>query len=366
MRITAVESLIVDLPFKQPFVVWRGAITSKRHVFVSIATDSGLTGWGEAPPFLYYAPETPLDVHTFIRDALAPELMGKDPRDLRALMGQFAMFDGHLFAKAAVETALWDLLGQAANLPLYRLLGGAVRPAVPVTVVLHAGDPAAMADEAEEWVGRGFASLKIKIGFGVEADETMVAVVRERVGSAPLIRVDAEEHYTVKEALALGRRLERFAIELISQPVPRDDWQGMRELREGLSMPVLADEGIHSPADVMQAVRSRAADQVNIKVLKSGGLLPSLEMAAICRANHLPGVIGSMIESGIGSLAAAHLAITLPGVFSTELCGPLLFAHDALARPLEIREGAIWLDEEAPGLGNAPDRAFLEANSVSS
>jgi muconate cycloisomerase len=73
-----------------------------------------------------------------------------------------------------------------------------------------------------------------------------------------------------------------------------------------------------------------------------------------------------MIESGIGSLAAAHLAITLPGVFSTELCGPLLFAHDALARPLEIREGAIWLDEEAPGLGNAPDRAFLEANSVSS
>lgn len=364
MHITAIESLVVDLPFVRPFVVWRGAIASKQHVFVSITTDVGRTGWGEASPFLYYAPETALDVHTFIRDALTPELLGKDPRDLRLLMGQFAMFDGHLFAKAAVETALWDLLAQAANLPLFRLLGGAVRPSVPVTVVLHADDPVAMAGEAEEWIGRGFTSLKLKIGFGLEADEAMVAAVRERVGPAPLIRVDAEERYTVKEALALGRRLERFAIELISQPVPRDDWEGMRALRESLAMPLLADEGIHSPADVMQAVRSRAADRINIKVLKSGGLLPSLEMAAISRANHLPVLIGSMIESGIGSLAAAHLAITLPGVFSTELCGPLLFAHDALAHPLAIRDGAIWLDENAPGLGNAPDRALLEAHRV--
>ena len=98
-------------------------------------------------------------------------------------------------------------------------------------------------------------------------------------------------------------------------------------------MPLLADEGIHAPADVVQAVRTRAADQINIKVLKCGGLLTTMEMAAICRANHLPVLIGSMIESGIGSLAAAHLAIALPGVFSTELCGPLLFANDVLGKP---------------------------------
>ena len=119
-------------------------------------------------------------------------------------MGTFEVFDGHLFAKAAIETALWDLLAQATGLPLYRLLGGAIRPSVPVTVVLHADTPAAMADEAEDWIRRGFISLKIKIGFGPDTDEAMVAAVRERVGAAPLIRLDAEEHYTMKEALALA------------------------------------------------------------------------------------------------------------------------------------------------------------------
>jgi L-alanine-DL-glutamate epimerase-like enolase superfamily enzyme len=364
MRITHVESLMVDIPFVVPFVVWRGTSPSKRHVFVRIETNTGLTGWGEAPPFLYYAPETALDVHTFVRDVLTNELLDQDPRDLRRLMHGFDAFDGHHFARAAVETALWDLLAQTANLPLYRLLGGAVRAAVPVTAVVHTEAPATMAAAAAELVGRGFTSLKLKIGFGLDEDEAMVAAVREAVGPRPLIRVDAEEHYTVKEALALGRRLDRFGIELISQPVPRDDWNGMRTLRQQLPMPVLADEGIHSAADVMRAVRAQAADMVNIKVLKSGGLLAAAEMAAIGRANHLPVLIGSMIETGIGSLAAAHLAITLPGVFSTELCGPLLFTADALATPLTIRDGAIWLDPDTPGLGHTPDLDFLARNRV--
>jgi o-succinylbenzoate synthase len=364
MRISHIESVMVDMPFVVPFVVWRGSAPSKRHVFVRIETDTGMVGWGEASPFLYYAPETALDVHTFIRDVLSEELLDKDPRDLRLLMRSFEMLDGHLFAKAAIETALWDILAQAAKLPLYRLLGGAVRPSVPVTAVLHADSHDAMAEEAEDLVGGGFRSLKVKVGFGLDEDEAMVAAVRERIGAQPLIRVDAEEHYSVKEALALGRRLERFSIELFSQPVPRDHWDGMRTLREQLAMPVLADEGIHSPADVMQAVRTQAADMINIKVLKSGGLLAALDMAAICRANHLPVLIGSMIESGIGSLASAHLAVTQPGVFSTELCGPLLFRSDALTTPLTIRDGAIWLDPDAPGLGNVPDPAFIERHRV--
>jgi muconate cycloisomerase len=354
MRISAVESIVADIPFRRPFVVWRGSVASKRHVFVRIATDEGLVGWGEAPPFLYYAPETAADVQSLVKDYLAGELVGREPRDVRALLAGFEAIDGHLFAKAAIETALWDILGQAAGLPLYRLWGGAVHADVPVTAVLHSGEPAEMAVEAGEWVGRGFRSLKVKIGFGPAADEAMVAAVREAVGPEPAIRVDAEERYGVKEALAVGRRLERHGIELISQPVARTDWAGMAFLRRALAVPLLADEGIHSPADVMQCVRTRAADMVNVKVLKGGGVLPSLEMAAICRANHLPVLIGSMIEAGIGSLVAAHLALATPGVFSTELCGPLLFADDLLDRPLEIRDGAIWLDE-TPGLGRAVD-----------
>lgn len=358
MRITAVEAIPVDVPFKQPFVVWRGTIPSRRHVLVRIDTDDGLTGWGEGAPFLYYASETAADIESMVRDVLAPELIGKDPRNIRALMAGFAMIDGHEFAKCAVETALWDILGQSVGLPLYRLLGGAFHPNVPLVAVLHTGEPAEMAAEATEYVGRGFQTLKIKLGFGADRDEANVAAVRGAVGPAPLIRVDAEEHYALKEALGIARRLERFGIELFSQPIARTDWEGMALLRTLLPMPLLADEGIHAPADVMQCVRTRAADMVNIKPLKCGGLLTSLEMAALCHANHLPIVVGSMIETGIGSLLSAHFALITPGVFSTELCGPLLYEDDLLDRPFEIRDGAIWLDER-PGLGASVDPAKL-------
>jgi L-Ala-D/L-Glu epimerase len=359
MKIAAVEAVLVEIPFRVPFVVWRGDIPAKQHVIVRIETDAGLTGWGEAAPFLFYAPETASDVLTLVRDVMAGELVGRDPSDVRAIVQHFAMLDGHEFAKAAVETACWDLLGKAHGLPVYRLLGGAAHESVPLLTVLHNEEPAAMADEAREWVARGFERLKIKIGFGIDRDEETVAAVREAVGRDILIRVDAEEHYGRKDALRICRSLERFDLELVSQPVARTDWEGMAFLRQALDMPVLADEGIHSPADVMTCVRSQAADMVNIKVLKSGGALGSLAMGAICEAAHLPVVIGSMIESGIGTLMGAQVAMALPGAFSTELCGPFLMTETLLDRPLRIERGALWLDD-TPGLGAEIDETLLE------
>jgi len=358
VQIERVEVFRVEIPFRVPFVVWRGEIPAKEHVLVRLTTDTGLHGWGEAAPFLFYSPETAVDIAWLIENVLAEEVIGRDPRNVRAIYESFGMLDGHLFAKGAIEVALWDLLGQIAGLPLYRLLGGPVREAVPVTTVLHVDEPANMAEEARELVGRGFRSLKLKIGFGAERDVAMVAAVREAVGADVRIRVDAEEHYTVKESLAICRQLERYDLELVSQPVARTDWEGMARLRDQLPMPLLADEGIHDPNDILTCVAHGAADMVNIKVLKCGGLLPSLEMAGICRAAHLPVMFGSMIEAGIGTLASAHLAMALPQVFSTELCGPLLLAGDVLAETLEVRDGALHLTDK-PGLGATVDEARL-------
>jgi len=363
MRITAVETFRVSIPFNVPFVVWRGNLASKEHVLVRISTDSGLFGWGEAAPFLFYSPETAADVSSLIDDVLAGEIIGRDPADIRAIYQSFDLLDGHLFAKCAIETALWDIAGKSSGLPLYRLLGGPMRDRVPVTTVLHTDVPLEMAKEARTLVERGFDSIKIKIGFGQDEDEAMVAAVREAVGPGVCIRVDAEEHYTFKEALAVGRRLERYDLELISQPLARTDWEGMAMLRSALATKLLADEGIHSSHDVLTCVKHGAADMVNIKVLKSGGLLPTIDMAGICRAAHLPVMIGSMIESGIGTLFSAHLAAALPNVFSTELCGSLLLAQDLLVDPVHIENGAILLNSQ-PGLGSEIDPALLERHRV--
>ncbi|CAN5663374.1 dipeptide epimerase [soil metagenome] len=363
VKITSVDAYLVDIPFREPFVVWRGLIRSKQHVLVRLATEDGTTGWGEASPFLYYASETARDVLSMVRDVMAGELIGRDPRDIRAIAQHFSMFDGHQFAKAAVETALWDLLGRMHGLPVYRLFGGPVRASVPLVTVLHVAEPEEMAREAKEWVDRGLRHLKLKIGFGIDQDEAMVARVREAAGPGVLIRADGEERYSRKEALRVCRKLERYDLELISQPVARTDWEGMAFLRKSLEMPLLADEGIHSPHDVMTCVRELAADMVNIKVLKSGGALASLAMAAICEAAHLPVVIGSMIESGIGVLMGAHVALAAPGVFSTELCGPFLLEDLLLDTPLMVKDGELWLSD-APGLGAAVDEQSLENHLV--
>jgi L-alanine-DL-glutamate epimerase-like enolase superfamily enzyme len=354
MRIERVEVFHVEIPFRVPFVVWRGELPGKEHVLVRVTTDDGLQGWGEAAPFLYYSPETAMDIAWFIEHVLTAEVIGRDPRDVRAIYDSFGMLDGHHFAKGAIECALWDILAQAAALPLYRLLGGPVREAVPLTTVLHVDEPAHMAEEALRLVERGFHSLKMKIGFGAERDVAMISAVREAVGNEVKIRVDAEEHYTVKEALAICRQLEWFNLELISQPVARTDWEGMARLRDAVPMPLLADEGIHAPHDVLTCIDHGSADMVNIKVLKCGGLIPSVEMAAICAAAHLPVMLGSMIEAGIGTLFSAHVAMALPGVFSTELCGPLLLADDLLEEPVVVRDGAIHLSDR-PGLGTRID-----------
>jgi L-Ala-D/L-Glu epimerase len=363
MKIRRVEATIVEIPFRRPFVVWRGSVPSKRHVLVRVETDSGLTGWGEAAPFLFYSPETATDVKSMIDDVLADEIIDRDPRSIRAIMQSFEMFDGHDLAKAAIETALWDLLGQSAGLPIYKLLGGAVHPNVPLVTVLHVADPEEMAIEAREWIDRGVKRLKFKIGFGIERDEAMVAKVREAVGKEAILRVDAEEHYTLKEALRIGRRLEQYDLELISQPIARTDWRGMASLQQRLDTPLLADEGIHHASDVMTCIAAGAADMVNIKVLKCGGLLSSQTMSGICEAAHLPVVVGSMIEAGIGTLAGAHFALINAPVFSAELCGPWLLESTLLDRELRIEDGALWLDDE-PGLGASIDLAKLEQYKV--
>ena len=359
MRIISVDVSRVLIPFRVPFVVWRGELPAKEHVIVRITTDSGIVGWGEAAPFLFYAPETALDVESMIVCALAPELIGRDPLAIRAIVQSFAPIDGHAFAKCAIEMALWDILGKHAGLPLYQLLGGKVRNQVPLTTVLHAGKPEGIRTEAKLLVSQGFRSLKVKIGFGIDPDEEMVAAARAGAGKHIAIRVDAEEHYQVKEALALAKRLEAFNVELISQPVDRHDWEGMAFLRCAINTNLLADEGILHPHDVLTCVKHGSADMVNIKVLKAGGLIPALEMAALCRAAHLPVMIGSMIEAGPGSLFGAHLAAVLPNLFSTELCGPLLLADDLLADPVCIEAGAIMLSDR-PGLGADIDETRLE------
>jgi len=357
MKITGIKVYPISIPFKKPFVVWRGVVENKDHVLVEVETDEGIIGVGEASPFLYYASETQEDVISTVDNYIKPMVLGLDPFDLESIDARFhAEIDGHHFSKAAIEMALWDIIGKRLEVPVYKLLGGKYRSSVPVVAILKSGEPQEMANEAEAWLTAGFRQLKVKIGFGLESDVACVEAVRSAVGGSATIRVDAEENYDLKTSIQVARRLEVLGIELISQPISRDNLNDMVLFRKAIDIPVLVDESIDSPEDVLTAVQLGTGDLINIKVVKSGGILNARRMAAIARAGGKRCLLGSMLEMGPGTLFAGHLAVATSNVdYASEIVGPLLLSDDILKHPVVYKDGALEVPDY-PGLGFELDR----------
>jgi muconate cycloisomerase len=319
---------------------------------------------GEASPFLYYAPETQEDVVSTIRNYMSPLLMGMDPFEMEKIDDLFhKTIDGHHFSKSAVEMALWDIMGKALGVPLYTLLGGKFREGVPLVAILQSEDTDEIVREAEDWVSRGFQQIKVKVGFGPDKDVAKVEAVRRAVGDGIAIRVDAEESYDLKVALAVARRLEDLDIELFSQPIPRHNYHDMGVLRRSVGIPLLLDESITTPEDVLLATRLETGDLVNIKVVKSGGILNSKRMAAIAKAAGKDCLVGSMLEMGPGTIFAGHFAISTGNVtYASEIVGPLLLSDDILADPVVVENGRLRVPD-SPGLGIQLDSAKMRKYS---
>ena len=199
----------------------------------------------------------------------------------------------------------------------------------------------------------------MKIGFDPSTDVAMVAAVTGTVGDSATVRVDAEESYDLKTSLRIARRLEELGVELFSQPIPRHHYRQMARLREMISIPLLVDESVEIPADVMLAAELGTGDLVNIKVAKCGGILKAKRMAAIAEGAGMDCLIGSMIEMGPGTACGAHVAVSTPNVtYASELVGPQLIAGDVVVTPFELHDGAIRLPDR-PGLGVELDRDRL-------
>jgi L-alanine-DL-glutamate epimerase-like enolase superfamily enzyme len=365
MKISSINCYTVNIPFIRPFEVWRGVAKTKNHVIVEVETDDGITGIGEASPFLYYAPETQEDILATLMHYMPELILGRDPFELEALSDLLHQtIDGHHFSKAAVEMALWDIIGKKLGVPLYQLLGGRCRRTVPLVAILMSNAPDELAREAKEWVDKGFSRLKVKIGYGLEKDMAKVHAVREAVGTDISIRVDAEEAYDLKGSLSVARHLQEYGIELLSQPIPRYNYDDMAILRKSIDIPLLVDESIVTPEDVMLAVQMGTGDLVNIKVVKSGGILNAKRMSAIAKAAGKDCLVGSMLEMGPGTLFAAHFAVSTVNVtYANEIIGPLMLVDDILKQPIHVQNGELLLPE-TPGLGIELDRSKLKKYSA--
>ncbi|MHC5037321.1 MAG: mandelate racemase/muconate lactonizing enzyme family protein, partial [Planctomycetota bacterium] len=355
MKVTAINALIHSLPFKRPFGIAGGTVSEAEHVVVKVSADDGTFGIGEAAPMPTYFPETAEEAARTLSERLAPAVMGLSPFDIdRAHQRMDEAFPGHTFGKAAIDVALFDLVGKRFGLTVVNFLGGAVRREVPLAWAVGTGAREAMVEEAARYARSGYGVIKVKIGTDPEQDLGNVRAIREVIGEGVGLRVDVNQGYDRRTAERILREMEECGLELVEQPLPKEDLEGLAALRERLEVPVMVDESLVTPEDALRIIEKGAADIFNIKVMRVGGLLPAMKIAHIAEGAGIPCLVGSMVEFGIGTVAGLHFALSLPNLpFACELIGPEMLAGDVIEKT-ECLAGCVkgfLTTPSGPGLG---------------
>jgi L-alanine-DL-glutamate epimerase-like enolase superfamily enzyme len=355
--ITSIETIPVRVPIDERLAIRAkgGTHSVSPFLLVRVHTDEGIEGLGEVSCTPRWSGEDQVTAAHFIATIFEPLLQNQDPRDIERLTGIMRQgLAGNPFTKAAVEMALWDILGKSAGLPVYRLLGGAIREAIPIKWSISGQTPQRAAEIARWAVEQGFRAMKVKVGIGDEQDLVRVREVRREVGDGIRLGVDANGAWMPAKAIDIIRRLTDVAeIAFAEQPVPPGDVEWLAEVRGAIEVPVIADESVYTPQDAMALARAGAADVLSVYVGKSGGIGAARRIAAVAEAAGLGWTIGSNLEMGVGSAAMIHLALATPGItadFPCDIIGPLYYTDSLLETPLPIGGGEARAPE-GPGLG---------------
>lgn len=362
--IESIETIIVDLPTIRPHKLAMHTMQNQTLVLIRLRCADGIEGLGEATTIggLAYGNESPDSIKTNIDRFFTPLLVGQDVSNINAAMLRLEQgIRGNTFAKSAIETALLDAQGKRLGLPVSELLGGRVRDALPVAWTLASGDTAKDIAEAEKMLElRRHRIFKLKIGAGeVRRDLAHVIAIKQALGERASVRVDVNQAWDEAVALRACRILGDNGIDLIEQPISRNNRAGLARLNASSPAPIMADESIECVEDAFNLAREGAASVFALKIAKNGGPRAVLRTAAIAEAAGIGLYGGTMLEGGIGTLASAHAFLTLGKLaWDTELFGPLLLTEDILAEPPLYRDFQLHVST-APGLGLSLDEERL-------
>lgn len=361
MRVERAELRVVRMPLRFVFETSFGA-TAERHILLVTLFGEGLEGWGEcvADEAPLYREETVETARSVLAGAVLPRVVGRDFANPEALAQAMAPIRGNRMARAAVETAFWDLWARSLGLPLWQLLGG-VRREVPVGVSLGIQPSVEATVEAvARHVAQGYRRIKLKIRPGW--DVAVVAAVRERFPHVALT-VDANGAYRLSD-LPVFLALDGMGLEYIEQPLAYDDLHDHALLQARLRTPICLDESIGSARDARIALATGAARIINVKIGRLGGHLEARRVHDVAGAFDAPVWCGGMLEAGIGRAHNLHISslpgFTLPGDVSS---ASRYWTRDIVLEPLEARDGMMAVPD-GPGIGVTPDRDFLASITV--
>ena len=353
MKIVDVKLGMLKVPLITPFKTALRTVECVEDVIVMLETDTGHVGYGNAPATAVITGDTHGSVIEAIRTIYTPLLMDRNVADLNQLTREIgAAMINNTSAKAAVEIALYDLFAQSYQTPLYRLLGGGESSlTTDITISIDYIDK--MVADAESAVERGFEILKLKVGKDIRLDLERIKAVYSAVKGRALLRLDANQGWTPKQAVSAIRSLEEAGVvlELVEQPVKANNLEGMRYISERVRTPIMADESIFGPLEVLDVIQRHAAEIINIKLMKTGGISNALKIADLAGLYDIECMVGCMLETSIGVSAAAHVAAAKsPVVSKLDLDVPSLCQFDPVIGGASYKDADIILNE-TPGLG---------------
>lgn len=351
MKITDVKIGEITIPLKKPFKTAVTTVNEVNEVVLKIITDTKDIGIGSAVP----SAQITGDSEKSIIDAISlikPKLCGMDIDNLEEIM---AIIDntisGNTSAKAALDMAVYDLFGKKYNIPLYKLFGGS-KSRIITDMTINIGTPEEMVKDALKAISEGFKHLKIKVGTDPVLDFKRVKSIRQAVRRDIKIRVDADQGWTPKASVKIISKFEDAGLDLefVEQPVKAWDLEGLKFVTDNVKTDILADESIHSSRDALKIMQMRAADLINIKLMKCGGFHNAQKICNIAETMGVECVMGCMVESKIGASAASHFAMAKKNIIRTDLDMFMCFDTDPIVGGCDFEENVI-VASERPGLG---------------
>lgn len=349
MKITSVDTLAVTMRLRAPYTIAYETVEAAHNVFVRIGTSGGVVGYGCCAPDEEITGETTESVLAGMTEARA-RLLGSDPlriaRLVERLKPQFSVGPSTL---AGIDMALHDIVGKAAGMPLWKLLGG-YRSSFKTSVTIGICPVDETVAEARRLVGLGFRVLKVKGGVNVEEDVERVRSVREAVGRSIELRFDANQGFTVDDSTRFVEATRSARLELIEQPTPRSQVEELGRVTRRVPLPVMADESLMSLRDAFRLAKRELVDMVNVKLMKVGGIYEALMVNSVARSAGLEVMVGCMDESALSIAAGLHFALARPNVAYCDLDGHLDLENDPSAGAVLLRNGVLRPTDKA-GLG---------------
>lgn len=350
MQINDIKIQKLELPLRVPYEIAYEKVNHVVNVFLEIETSVGLHGFGCAAPDLPVTGETPDDVYEAADSIIRDTLIGSNPLNYVRLLERLKFQLGRRpSALAMVDMALYDILGKAAGLPVYLLLGG-YRGSIKTSMTLGIASVEDTVKQAKDFVSAGFKALKIKGGQQVETDIERIIKVREAVGEYIELRFDANQGYSVEDAIQFVKNVRSANLELFEQPTPKGKPDLLGDVTRAVSLPVMADESLVNLRDAFRLAKDDLIDMVNIKLMKVGGINEAMHVNSVARAADIEVMVGCMDESALAISAGLHFALARPNVKYADLDGHLDLIGDPTAGCVKLDDGFLY-PRDLPGLG---------------